>query len=84
MSCHVEPARRAVPAVGPEYQPDVDKISPLMERAEKNAGVVMSQQKILTQVGTALRTINRQSSAGLPIARTLVAAPGDLLHGPVR
>jgi twitching motility protein PilJ len=60
-----------IPAVGPEYQNEVDKISPLMERAEKNAGVVMSQQKILTQVGTALRTINRQSSDLLEIAETV-------------
>jgi twitching motility protein PilJ len=33
-----------------------------MERAGKAANTVMSQQSILTQVGTALRTINRQSS----------------------
>jgi twitching motility protein PilJ len=54
-----------------EYQEDVDRITPLMERAEKNAGTVMSQQKILTQVGTALRTINRQSSDLLEIAETV-------------
>ncbi len=60
-----------IPAVGPEYQAEVEKISPLMERAEKNAGVVMGQQKILTQVGTALRTINRQSSDLLEIAETV-------------
>ena len=60
-----------IPAVGPEYQAEVDKISPLMERAEKNAAVVMNQQKILTQVGTALRTINRQSSDLLEIAETV-------------
>ena len=60
-----------IPAVGPEYQGEVDKISPLMERAEKNAAVVMGQQRILTQVGTALRTINRQSSDLLEIAETV-------------
>jgi twitching motility protein PilJ len=60
-----------IPAVGPQYQGEVDKISPLMERAEKNAGVVMGQQKILTQVGAALRTINRQSSDLLEIAETV-------------
>ena len=53
------------------YQPDVQKILPLMERAERNAGTVMGQQKILTQVGTALRTINRQSSDLLEIAETV-------------
>jgi len=54
-----------------EFQQDVSKIVPLMERAEKNAGTVMGQQKILTQVGNALRTINRQSSDLLEIAETV-------------
>jgi twitching motility protein PilJ len=57
--------------VSAELQEDVDKITPLMERAEKNAGTVMGQQKILTQVGNALRTINRQSSDLLEIAETV-------------
>ncbi len=50
---------------------DLEKIAPLMERAEKNASTVMAQQKILTQVGAALRTINRQSSDLLEIAETV-------------
>ncbi|CAN5598602.1 chemotaxis chemoreceptor PilJ [soil metagenome] len=58
-------------AVSNEFVEDVDKVTPLMERAEKNAGTVMGQQKILTQVGTALRTINRQSSDLLEIAETV-------------
>ena len=58
----------AVPAAA---QVSVDLISPLMERAEKNAKTVIGQQKILTQVGTALRTINRQSSDLLEIAETV-------------
>jgi len=57
--------------VSPELQPDVDTVTPLMERAEKNASTVMSQQAILTQVGNALRTINRQSSDLLEIAETV-------------
>jgi len=57
--------------VAAELQEDVEKITPLMERAEKNAGTVMGQQKILTQVGNALRTINRQSSDLLEIAETV-------------
>lgn len=57
--------------VSEQYQEDVDKINPLMERAEKNASTVMGQQKILTQVGNALRTINRQSSDLLEIAETV-------------
>ena len=52
-------------------QPDVDTVTPLMERAEKNASTVMAQQAILTQVGNALRTINRQSSDLLEIAETV-------------
>ncbi len=57
--------------VAAELQEDVTKITPLMERAEKNAGTVMGQQRILTQVGNALRTINRQSSDLLEIAETV-------------
>lgn len=57
--------------VSSELQPDIEKILPLMERADKNAKTVMAQQKILTQVGAALRTINRQSSDLLEIAETV-------------
>ncbi len=57
--------------VGDDLQGDVDKTVPLMERAEKNAATVMSQKDILTQVGAALRTINRQSSDLLEIAETV-------------
>jgi len=60
-----------VAAVGEELQSDADNVMPLMERAEKNAAIVMSQQAILTQVGAALRTINRQSSDLLEIAETV-------------
>ncbi len=65
-----EPTLRLEP-VAPELQPDVDTVTPLMERAEKNASTVMGQQAILTQVGNALRTINRQSSDLLEIAETV-------------
>jgi twitching motility protein PilJ len=54
-----------------ELMADVDKIVPLMERAEKNAATVMAQQKILTQVGASLRNISRQSSDLLEIAETV-------------
>ena len=46
--------------VNDDLQDEVEKVNPLMERAEKNANIVMGQQAILTQVGNALRTINRQ------------------------
>ena len=58
-------------AVGQAMQPDVDKVIPYMERAEKNAKTVMDQQPILMQVGNALRSINRQSSDLLEIAETV-------------
>ncbi|MFI5444661.1 methyl-accepting chemotaxis protein [Polaromonas sp. UC242_47] len=54
-----------------ELQTNVDVVTPLMERAEKNSATVMGQQAILTQVGNALRTINRQSSDLLEIAETV-------------
>ncbi|UCV00070.1 methyl-accepting chemotaxis protein [Acidovorax radicis] len=60
-----------VQSLGESFKSDLDAINPLMERAERNAGVVMGQQKILTQVGDALRTINRQSSDLLEIAETV-------------
>jgi twitching motility protein PilJ len=56
-----------------EFKPELDKITPMTERAEQNAATVLAQQKILTQVGTALRTINRQSSDLLEIAETISA-----------
>jgi twitching motility protein PilJ len=52
-------------------QDDVDKLIPLVDRAEKNAATVLSQQQILTQVGSALRAINRQSSDLLEVAETV-------------
>ncbi|MBX3631784.1 MAG: type IV pili methyl-accepting chemotaxis transducer N-terminal domain-containing protein [Simplicispira sp.] len=64
-------AELGVEALGENYQSDLKAIQPLMERAERNAAVVMGQQKILTQVGDALRTINRQSSDLLEIAETV-------------
>ncbi|HYF16732.1 MAG TPA: type IV pili methyl-accepting chemotaxis transducer N-terminal domain-containing protein, partial [Ramlibacter sp.] len=54
-----------------QYQEDIDKIVPLMERTEKNASTVSGQQRILTQVGAALRSINRQSSDLLEIAESV-------------
>ena len=60
-----------VQSLGEQFKSDLDAVNPLMERAERNASVVMGQQKILTQVGDALRTINRQSSDLLEIAETV-------------
>ncbi len=63
-------AIRLQPVSG-DLQEDVDKALPLVDRAEKNAKTVMDQQKILTQVGSALRAINRQSSDLLEVAETV-------------
>ncbi|HET9975908.1 MAG TPA: type IV pili methyl-accepting chemotaxis transducer N-terminal domain-containing protein, partial [Burkholderiaceae bacterium] len=49
----------------------IEPLMPLVERAEKNAGIVLAQQKTLTQVGQALRAINRQSSELLETAETV-------------
>jgi len=43
-------------------QPSLETVQPLVDRAEKNGKVVQAQEKVLTQVGQALRSINRQSS----------------------
>ena len=57
--------------VNDDLQTEVEKVTPLMERAEQSAKVVVAQQAILTQVGSALRTINRQSSDLLEIAESV-------------
>lgn len=58
-------------ALNESFAPQLGKVVPLVERAEKNAKAVMGQQKILTQIGSALRLINRQSSDLLEIAETI-------------
>ena len=60
-----------IDAVPADAQQNVAIITPLMERAEKNAKTVIGQQKILTQINSALRAINRQSSDLLEIAETI-------------
>jgi twitching motility protein PilJ len=49
----------------------IEPMLPLVDRAEKNANVVLGQQATLTQVGQALRAINRQSSDLLETAETV-------------
>lgn len=60
-----------VVALSEDYSHELGKVIPLVDRAEKNAKVVMGQQKILTQIGSALRLINRQSSDLLDIAEVI-------------
>ncbi|MDR0225115.1 MAG: methyl-accepting chemotaxis protein [Burkholderiaceae bacterium] len=57
--------------LGDSYATELAAITPLMERAEQSAKVILDQKQILTQVGDALRTINRQSSDLLEIAETI-------------
>ncbi len=59
--------------VGGEALADVQKVEPLMLRAEKNAATVMAQQKVLTQVGGSLRNVNRQSAELLELAESVSA-----------
>jgi twitching motility protein PilJ len=60
-----------VAAVPANVQSAIDPVMPLVERAEKNAGTVVGQQKVLTQVNQSLRAINRQSSDLLELAETV-------------
>jgi twitching motility protein PilJ len=60
-----------ISALDAAYRPDLEKVMPLIERADKGAKAVMAQQKILTQIGTALRLINRQSADLLEITKTI-------------
>jgi twitching motility protein PilJ len=62
-----------ISALDETFAPELGKVLPLVERAEKNAKAVMSQQKMLTQIGSALRLINRQSSDLLEIAETVAS-----------
>ncbi|MDR2297873.1 MAG: methyl-accepting chemotaxis protein [Comamonas sp.] len=60
-----------VNAVSDSLQSEASGISMLTDRAEKSAALILTQQKTLTQVGDALRTINRQSSDLLETAETI-------------
>ena len=58
LATNVRNLKGAEPAA---VQESLDVFVPLAERAEKNAGVIIAQQKALTEVGRSLRLINRQS-----------------------
>ena len=60
-----------VPKVAAPLQEAIEPMMPFVDRAEKNANVILGQQATLTQVGQALRTINRQSSNLLETAETV-------------
>ena len=54
-------------------QDSIDATLPLIDRAEKNADIVLKQQKALTQVGESLRAINKQSADLLEAAEGILA-----------
>lgn len=58
-------------ALEDHLQPKLEKIMPLMLRTEKNAAMVLAQQKALVQGVASLRQINRQSSSLLDSAEAL-------------
>ena len=60
-------------AVSSDAQPLMEPIAPLVDRAEKSAGVVLGQQKALVQVGQALRTINSHAAELLESAEAVAA-----------
>ena len=60
-----------VTALDASHADTLGKISTLVDRAEKNAAVVLGQQKTLTQVGQSLRSVGRQSSDLLEVAETI-------------
>ena len=60
-----------LPPAPAAVQEAVDPLLPMVARAEKNAAVVLAQQKALTDVGQSLRAINKQSGDLLDIAETV-------------
>ncbi|CAM5783615.1 methyl-accepting chemotaxis protein [Rhizobacter fulvus] len=61
----------AIAAAPAGVQDAIEPLLPLIDKAEKSAKTVLDQQKVLTQVGQALRAINRQSSDLLESAETV-------------
>jgi len=61
----------SIAAAPSSVQDAIEPMLPLVDRAEKNAATVIGQQKVLTEVGKALRAINRQSSDLLETAETV-------------
>jgi twitching motility protein PilJ len=60
-----------IAAAPTQVQEAIEPLVPLVERASRNASVVLAHQKVLTQVGQALQTINRQSSELLQTAESV-------------
>ena len=60
-----------ISAAPSSVQSFIEPMLPFIDKAEKSAKNVLDQEKILTQVGQALRAINRQSSDLLETAETV-------------
>ncbi len=60
-----------IPAAPSGVQEAIEPLLPLVDRAEKGAKTVLDRQPVLTQVGQALRAINRQSAELLEAAETV-------------
>ncbi|WP_409450657.1 methyl-accepting chemotaxis protein [Aquabacterium sp. J223] len=63
----------ALPQAPAAAQEVIAPLMPLVDGAEKNSQVVLAQQKVLTEIGQALRAINAQSTDLLEIAETVSA-----------
>ena len=83
-------AERGLNKLGGEAAEALTPMLPLVERAEKNAKFVLDQKQTLTQVSSALRQVNTQSSELLDLAEgiattrieggTLTAAEANALN----
>ncbi|MDR0275384.1 MAG: methyl-accepting chemotaxis protein [Burkholderiaceae bacterium] len=62
-----------IEALGGEYADDLGRIMPLVQKAKKNADVVLAQQKALVEVGAVLRRLSRKSSDLLEVAEAISA-----------
>ena len=64
-----------VESLGEQFKSDLEGTTPLMESAERNAGVIMGQQKILMQVAETVFSLKLQQNA--PAAE--ISAAGQLV-----
>jgi twitching motility protein PilJ len=63
----------SVPALGSAYADSMASITPIVERAGKNAAVVLEQQQALIAVGKALRALSQQSESLLELAESVLS-----------
>ena len=63
----------SVPAAPSGVQDTIETAIPYVDRAEKNAGIVIAQQKALTEVSQSLRAINSQSVALLEASEAVLS-----------